>query len=397
MDKPAIMGGTPVRDSLLPYGSQWLDEEDIAAVVEVLRGGYITTGPKVGEFEAALAQYLGAPETVAVSSGTAALHTALAAAGVCAGDEVITTPLTFAASANAALYLGARPVFADIDPLSLNIDPADVAAKITAKTRAVVAVDFAGNPAPLDELLTLCRECDIVLIEDAAHAVGATYHGRKIGAVADLTTFSFHPVKHITSGEGGAVATVHPDHARTMRAFRNHGITSEARDRQARGQWAYEMVMLGYNYRLTDFQCALGMRQLGKLEAFLLRREEIADRYEAALGEIPAFETAPRTPGCRHAWHIYPLRVRPEILGMDRDAFFAAMRAENIGVNVHYMPVYHHPYYRDTLGYAPGLCPVAEDICARIVTLPLFPRMSDADIEDVVTAACKIAQAAQGG
>jgi len=388
-ERLAIHGGAPVRATVLPYGRQSLDDADVAAVTRALRSDWLTTGPRVAEFERRLAARVGVAHGVAVSSGTAALHAAAFAAGLGPGDEVIVPPLTFAATANAALYVGATPVFADVHADTLTLDPVRVAEKLTPRTRAIVAVDFAGLPADVDALRALGGPAGARLIDDAAHALGATLRGRPVGALADLTVFSFHPVKHVTTGEGGVVVTPDESLAVRMRRFRNHGITSDASDRFSRGEWHYEMVDLGFNYRLTDVQCALGLAQLDRLDAFLARRRAIAARYRAALAEVPGVALQRVPDEADHAWHIFPILLELDRLAADRRAIFAALRAEGIGVNVHYIPVYWHPYYQ-RLGYAKGLCPVAETLYERLITLPLFPAMTDADVEDVITAVRKV-------
>jgi len=388
-ERLAIDGGRPVRATPLPYGRHAIEEEDVQAVVMALRSGWLTAGPQVPEFERAFARLAGARHAVAVSSGTAALHAAAFAAGVGPGDEVVVPALTFAASANAVLYLGGKPVFADVRADTLNVDPADVAAKLNARTRAVMAVDFAGQPSDLDELPALARSRSVTLIEDAAHALGAEHRGRRVGSIADLTTFSFHPVKHVTTGEGGLVTTDSDEAARRLRRFRNHGLETEFRERDARGDVYSPMVDLGYNYRITDLQCALGLSQLGRLEALLKRRAEIAQRYRAELDPLPGLHLPAVAPHVRHVWHIFPVLLDLERLGADRRAVLAALRAENIGATVHYVPVYWHPYYR-ALGYARGLCPRAERAFERLLTLPLFPAMTERDVDDVVAALRKV-------
>jgi perosamine synthetase len=392
MTRLAIEGGAPVRSTLLPYGRQTVDEADIAAVAEVLRSDWLTTGPKVAEFERAWAERVGAQQAVAVNSGTAALHAAVFAAGIGSGDEVIVTPLTFAASANCVLYQGGRPVFADVQFDTLDIAPAAVEAAITSRTRAIIAVDYAGQPADLAELRAIAERRDLILIEDAAHAIGATYKGQPVGAISDLTTFSAHPVKHVTTGEGGLITTDDAQLAERMRWFRNHGITTDHRQRAEKGGWFYEMAALGYNYRLPDLNCALGLSQLRKLEGWLARRREIATRYTRALANLPAVQPLTIRADREPAWHIYPILLDTARLRADRAQVFAALRAENIGVNVHYIPVYWHPYYA-RLGYERGLCPVAEEAYERLITLPLFPAMSERDVEDVIEAVYKITEA----
>src|SRR5208282_5008210 len=305
----AVDGGIPVRDSLLPYGRQCIDEEDIQTVVDVMRSDWLTTGPKVEEFEEAFAAGVGAKYAISFSSGTAALHGAAFAAGLKPGDEAITTPMTFAATANCVLYLGATPVFADVSPDTLNIDPAQVAARITPRTRAILPVDYAGHPADMDAIQELASQHRCIVIEDACHALGAEYKHRRTGSVSDMTVFSFHAVKHLTTGEGGMVTTDHADFAETLRRFRNHGISSDARQRQTDNKWHYEMVLLGFNYRLTDIACALGLSQLKRLEENLSRRREIAARYAAAFSDLEGV-TVPAVRGdANPAWHLYPIRL----------------------------------------------------------------------------------------
>ena len=386
----AIHGGSPVRATFLPYGRQSVDETDIQAVVEVLRSDWLTTGPKVAEFEEAFAARVGATHALSFSSGTAALHAAAFAAGLKAGDEAITTPLTFAATANCVLYQGATPVFADVCGDTLNLDPGSIEAKISAKTRAILPVDYAGHPADLTSIVEIARRHNLVVIEDACHALGAEYGGRRVGSIADMTVFSFHPVKHITTGEGGMVATNDAKFAETLRRFRNHGISSDARQRQSAGQWHYEMVLLGFNYRLPDIVCALGIQQLKKLDANLARRREIAARYTEAFREIPGVIPPAVRAEANPAWHLYPIRLDLEKLTVNRAEVFRALRAENIGVNVHYIPVHLHPYYRERFGYKGGEFPVAEDAYERLISLPMFHGMSDGDAEDVIRAVGKV-------
>jgi perosamine synthetase len=385
----AIHGGTPVRKTMLPYGHQSIEETDIHAVVDVLRSDWLTTGPKVAEFEKAFAAHVGAKHGVSFSSGTAALHAAVHAAGVKDGDEVITSPMTFAATANCALYVGARPVFADVCNDTLNINVETLRAAITPHTRAILPVDYAGHPADLDPILKLADEHGITVIEDACHALGAQYHGRPVGSLAHMTVFSFHPVKHLTTGEGGMVTTGDPHFAEKLRCFRNHGITGDARQRQASGQWYYEMVSLGFNYRLTDIACALGLSQLPRLEQNLARRREIAARYTAALRKARGVVPPSVREGIEPAWHLYPIRLDLKKLCVSRAEIFAALRAENIGVNVHYIPVHLHRYYRERFGYRGGEFPVAESAYERLISLPMFHGMSDVDVDDVIEAVAK--------
>ena len=389
----AIHGGTPVRGTLLPYGRQSLDDEDIQSVVEVLKSDWLTTGPKVGEFEERFAEWVGAKHAVSFSSGTAALHAAAFAAGLQSGDEAVTTPMTFCATANCVLYQGATPVFADVSADTLNLDPQEAAKKISARTKAIIAVDYAGHPADLTALRELAAKHGLVLIEDACHALGAEYLGQRVGGIADMTVFSFHPVKHLATGEGGMVTTNDAKLAETLRRFRNHGISSEARQRQESGQWFYEMVLLGFNYRLTDIACALGISQLEKLEANLARRRAIAARYTRAFCDLPGIMVPAVRDGANPAWHLYPIRPKLEALSAGRTEIFRALRAENLGVNVHYIPVHQHPYYRERFGYKGGEYPVAEDAYERLISLPMFHAMTDQDAEDVVAAVGKVCDA----
>lgn len=391
----AIDGGTPVRGTLLPYSRQAIGEDDIEAVVDVLRSDWLTTGPKVEEFDDAFAARVGAKYAVSFSSGTAALHGAAFAAGLKPGDEAITSPMTFAATANCVLYQGATPVFADVSADTLNLDPEKIAERITPRTKAILPVDYAGHPADLDAILDLAARHGLIVIEDACHALGAEYRGaeyrkRLSGSIAHMTVFSFHPVKHLATGEGGMVTTDRADYAEALRQFRNHGISIDARHRHAEGQWHYEMVLLGFNYRLPDIACALGLSQLKKLEENLLRRREIAARYAASLRELAEITLPAVRAGVKPAWHLYPIRLNLEMLNADRGEVFRALRAENIGVNVHYIPVHRHRYYRERFGYRGGEYPVAENAYERLISLPMFHGMSDQDVEDVIRGVNKI-------
>jgi perosamine synthetase len=389
-DVLAVEGGTPVRQTMLPYGRHSISEEDIQAVVDVLRSDWLTTGPKVAEFEEAVAARVGAKYAVAFSSGTAALHGAAFAAGLQPGDEAITSPLTFAATANCVLYQGARPVFADVSPDTLNLNPDRLAERITPSTRAVLPVDYAGHPADLDPILALAERHGLTVIEDACHALGAEYKGRRTGSIAHMSVFSFHPVKHVATGEGGMVTTNRDDLAESLRRFRNHGISTDARQRLASGQWHYEMVLLGFNYRLTDLACTLGLSQLKKLEENLARRRQIAARYTAAFRNLRGVFVPSVRPHVNPAWHLYPIRVNPAHLSADRAHVFGALRAENIGVNVHYIPVHMHPYYRDRFGYKGGEYPVAEAAYEQLISLPMFHAITDQDVQDVIDALTKV-------
>lgn len=361
---------------MIPYGRQTIDDEDIRAVTEVLSSDWLTQGPKVAEFEAALAAYCGAKHAVTFANGSLALQGAYAAAGLREGDELVTTPLTFAATASAALWFGARPVFADIDPRTGNLDPAKAAAAVTEKTKVLAPVDYSGRPADLDAFRSLAKERGLVVVSDACHSLGARYKGRRVGALADMSVFSFHPVKSITTGEGGAVLTDSDEFAARLEAFRKHGVTRRHPD------WRYDVGMLGQNCRLTDIQCALGLSQLKKLDSFVARRRAIAKSYDQELRALPALELPPYD--ADSAWHLYPVRLKLSALTADRARVFQDLRAAGIGVQVHYIPVYDHPLYRG-LGYKAD-CPEADRFYAAELSLPIFPRLTDADRAAVVAA-----------
>jgi perosamine synthetase len=384
----AIDGGAPVRTTILPYAHQVIDERDLEAVAAALRSDWLTTGPRVPEFEATLAVETGARHAVAFSSGTAALHGAAAIAGLGLGDEAITTPMTFVASANAILYVGATPRFADVTPGSLLIDPAAVAAAVTPRTKAIVPVDYAGQPADYGALRGIADTAPggpLTIIADASHSLGATFNGRPVGTLADLTVLSFHPAKILTTGEGGAVLTDRDDLAAALRRFRNHGIGTEL---AARHDWTYAMVELGYNYRLTDIAAALGRAQLERLQEWLARRRHLAARYIDRLAGHPALVLPDIDARSDPSWHFMFVQLRLERLRVGRGGVYHAMRAEGIGVNVHYIPVHTHPYYRERF---PDLSlPVAESAYERLLTLPLHAGMQDADVDDVIGALDKV-------
>ncbi len=368
----------------IPYGKQSISEEDIQAVVEVLRSDWITQGPKIEEFEKAVALFSETPYAVAVSNGTAGLHAALHAAGIQKGDEVIVPPMTFAATANAVLYCQATPVFSDVDPSTLLLDPEKAAAKITSKTKAIISVDYAGHPGFYNELRETAQKHNLTFISDACHAIGAEYNGRKVGSLADMTVFSFHPVKHITTGEGGMVVTANPERAQKMRVFRNHGITTTQRQRSEKGTWIYEMTELGFNYRITDIQSALGIKQLEHLPGWLERRREIARRYTKLFSstEIRPLQVLD---GALHAYHLYVVRLPLSKMKKKREQVFHEMRDAGIGVNVHYIPVHLHPFYKKQLGTKPGLCPEAENAYEEILSLPMYSSLKDSEVDEVVT------------
>ena len=363
---------------VIPYGRQWLEQDDIDAVVEVLRGDFLTTGPAVPAFEAALASATGVPHAIALNSGTSALHAMYAAAGLVAGDEIVTSPLTFAATANAALYLGATVRFVDVEPDTGNLDPTGVAEAMGERTRLVVPVDFAGHPADYDALRAVADRHGAGLVADAAHSLGARYRGRPVGTLADATEVSFHPVKPITTAEGGAVLTADDDIARHAALFRTHGITREPLDlhHPDEGGWWNEQHVLGFNYRLTDIQAALGRNQLTKLDRFIARRREIAAAYDTALGDLDGIELPGRRPDVEPGWHLYVIRTRDPAR---RRPLFERLRSEGLGVQVHYLPVYWHPYYQG-LGYRRGVCPNAERFYQTAISLPIYPRMTDAEL-----------------
>ncbi|OPJ63284.1 UDP-4-amino-4,6-dideoxy-N-acetyl-beta-L-altrosamine transaminase [Clostridium oryzae] len=390
MSTLAINGGKPVRDTYLAYGRQSIDDNDIQAVVDVLKGDFLTTGPKVAEFENNIAAYVGAKHAVAVSNGTAALHMACFAAGIKNGDEVIVAPLTFAASANCVLYCGGTPVFADIDERTYNLDPNKIEDKITDGTRAIIPVDFTGQSVDMDKIRAIADKHKLTIIEDGAHALGSEYKEKKVGNIAELTEFSFHPVKPITTGEGGIVITNDDRLYERMLLFRTHGITRDEKlMTHSEGPWYYEQLDLGYNYRITDIQCALGSSQMQKLDKFIARRRQIVKAYNEAFKGIDEVITPFEPDYSNSGWHIYVIRLKLDKLKVSRKEVFEALRAENIGVNVHYLPVYLHPYYKK-LGYQEGLCPNAESVYQSIITLPLFPGMEKQDVDDVVAAVKKV-------
>jgi len=369
---------------VLPYGRQWVDEEDIQAVVNTLRSDWLTTGPMVEAFEKAIAEFVGAKYAVAFSSGTAALHGAMFAAGIAKNTEVLVPPMTFVATANSVVYQGGTPVFVDVDSDTLLLDTSKLRGKINSKTGAIIAVDYAGQPCNYTALHEIAKENNLTLISDACHALGAKYCDQKVGTLADLTVFSFHPVKHITTGEGGMVVTDNLDYATRMKRFRNHGIESDHRQRAEKGTWYYEMLDLGYNYRLTDIQCALGLSQLRKLPAWIERRREIAKRYDEAFAKEPCIKALEVDKNAFHVYHLYVVKLMLERLKVDRAEVFSNLRKAGIGVNVHYIPVHLHPYYQKTFGTKQGLCPVAESAYERIISLPMFPAMTNDDVNRVI-------------
>lgn len=389
-NKLAIFGGRPVRDTYLSYGKQWIDDNDINVVVDVLKGDYLTTGPNVKSFEKKVAEYVGAKYAVAVSNGTAALHMACYAAGIKDGDEVICTPMTFAASSNCVLYCGGTPVFVDIDPRTYNIDVNKIEEKITSKTKAIIPVDFTGQSVDMDEIRKIAEKYNLIIIEDAAHALGSEYKSKKVGISADMVEFSFHPVKPITTGEGGIIVTDNEGFYKKMLLFRTHGITrDENLMTHNEGPWYYEQIDLGYNYRITDIQCALGLSQMNKIDEFVNRRRRIVKMYNEAFKSVKEVITPFEADYSNSGHHIYILKLNLDMLRCTRKEIFEALQKENIGVNVHYLPVYLHPYYQ-SLGYVKGLCENAEELYERMITIPLFPKMTDEEAEDVVKGVKKV-------
>jgi UDP-4-amino-4,6-dideoxy-N-acetyl-beta-L-altrosamine transaminase len=390
-EKLAVRGGQPVRKEFLPYGHQWIDDFDIKAVTDVLKSYWITQGPKVSEFEKLIAEYCNAKYAVAFSSGTAALHAASFAVGISNGDEVITTPITFAADGNCVLFQKGNVKFADIKDGTYNIDPNKIKDKITRRTKAILPVDYAGQPCDLDEIKNIAERHHITVIEDAAHAIGAEYKGKKVGGLADITIFSFHPVKNITTGEGGMALTNNENYYEKLKMFRTHGIVKENKKmRRNEGEWYYEMQSLGYNYRLTDFQCALGISQFKKLEKFVEKRRDIANKYNEAFSEISEIKIPYEKRNVKSTYHLYVIQLKLERFKVDRKVIFDALRAENIGVHVHYVPLHLQPYYQEKFGYKRGDFPIAEGYYKRAITLPLFPKMNDGDINDVIDAVKKV-------
>jgi len=374
------------KSKIIPYGRQWIDEGDIKEVAKVLKSDWITQGPNIDEFERKIAEYSGAKYAVAVSSGTAALHVAYMAAGIGEGDEIITTPLTFAATSNMAVKCGAKPIFADIDESTLNIDIKKIEEKITPKTKAIVVVDFAGQPCDLDEIGELARKHNLLFIEDAAHALGSEYKGKKVGGMANLTIFSFHPVKLITTGEGGMVLTNSKDLYDKMRSLRHHGAVK----RPEIGGWYYDIEEPGYNFRITDLQCALGLSQFKKIGKFIKRRRDIVKKYNTAFKNIPQIIIPSEKEYVKSAWHIYPVQFRSEKLKMGRKEIFALLHENNIKVQVHYLPVHLHPFYKNKFGYKEGDFPKAERYYGQAISLPLFPAMTDKDVKAVIETVKKI-------
>lgn len=391
MEKPVIEGGKPVRDNFLPYGTHWIDQKEIDEVIDSLKSNWITTGPKMQKFEENFKNLIGSKYATAVNSGTAALHISTSSIEIKPGDEVITTPLTFVASANCIVYRGGTPVLADIKKDTYNIDPNEIRKKITSKTKAIIPVHFAGQPCDLDEILEIAEENNLYVIEDAAHAIDAEYKGKKIGNISDLTIFSFHPVKNITTAEGGMVTTNNNELNDKLLMFRTHGISRDAVKRFGKeGDFYYDMQYLGFRYNLSELHSALGIHQLYKLESFQKRRREIVEIYNKELKIIEEISVPYVKKDIKHSWHLYVIQLKLEKLKVDRNFIFKALRAENIGVNVHYIPVHYHSYYINKYGFKKGTMPNVESLFPRLITIPIFPKMSNEDVYDVINALDKV-------
>lgn len=388
---PAILGGTPIRKEPLPYAKQYIDDGDCREVINVLKSDFLTTGPKSREFEEIVANYVDAKYAVTFSNGTAALHGACYAAGIGVGDEVITTPITFAASSNCILYMGAKPVFADINTETFNIDINEIAKKITKRTKAIIPVDYTGQAVDIDAINELVKGTGIVVIEDCAHGLGTKYKGKPVGGLVDMTEFSFHPVKTVTTGEGGIITTNDKAYYDRLMNFRSHCITRDIAQMENKngGGWYYEQLGLGYNYRMTDFQAALGVSQMRKLDGFVERRKEIVGKYNDAFAELDGIILQKNESFSDTVNHLYVVKLDLVKLKADRREIYDALIAEHIGAHVHYIPVYWHPYYQK-LGYERGLCPKAEELYNSMLTLPLFPAMTDQDVQDVIDGIYKI-------
>lgn len=368
---------------IIPYGRQKISKADIRAVSDVLNSDWLTTGPMVQKFETAVAGFCKAKYSVAVNSGTAALHAAMNAIGIGPGDEVIVPPMTFAATANAVVFQKGTPVFADVDPDTLTIDPEKVRKKITAKTKAVIAVDYAGQMCAYDELRHIADEYGLVLVADACHSIGGKFDGKPSGSCADLSVFSFHPVKHITTGEGGMVLTDDESLAEKMRRFRNHGINRDATQRNDADSWTYEIEELGFNYRLTDFQSALGLSQLKKLKKWIQRRNEIAGVYDDFFAGQPLVTPLKKEANVLHAYHLYVVKLDFKAIGKSKSRFFKEMKEQGIGLNVHYVPVHLHPFYKKSMKTGKGMCPVSEKAYEDIFSIPIYPSMTNQDVQKV--------------
>ena len=385
------------RQEFLPYALPLIEDDDIEAVVDSLKSNWVTKGPKTAEFEKKFADYIGVKHAIAFNSCTAGLHTALIAAGIGEGDEVITTPMTFAASANVIIHAGATPVFVDIDPVTMNIDHTRIEEKITPRTRAIIPVHIAGFPCEMDEIMAIASKYNLFVLEDAAHAVHTRYKDKMIGSIGDATAFSFYATKNLMTGEGGMVTTDNDDLADKLRVYSLHGMSRNAWNRYtAKGSWHYEITYPGYKYNMTDIQAALGMTQLAKLDSMQKTRESIAYRYNQAFADLPELEIPTDREYARHAWHLYIIKLNLGIITVDRAEFIELLKEENIGTSVHFIPVHLHPYYRDTFRFKPGDLLQSERVYERIISLPLYPKMSDTDVQDVIDAVKRLLRQGDG-
>ncbi len=392
--KPASAGGRPVRDRFLPYALPSFGEAEKREVLEALDSGWITTGPRVRRLEEALAAKVGAGQAVCVDSCTAAMHLALVLQDLEPGDEVITSPLTFCSTVTSILHAGGTPVLADVEPDTLNLDPERAAAAVTERTRAILPVHYGGHPCEMDAILSTARSHGLTVIEDAAHAIGAAYRGRPVGTLGDFTCFSFYATKNITTAEGGALVTDDADAAERARVLALHGMNRDAWLRYTEsGSWYYEVVAAGFKYNMTDLEAALGLHQLARLDEFTGRRRELARRFDEAFADEAAVEIPAKRAEVDHAYHLYPIRLRLERLTVDRARFISELKAENIGTTVNFIPIHYHPFYREKLGLGKGSFPVAEAAYERLISLPLYPAMTDADADDVIAAVRKLARA----
>ncbi|MGH7847513.1 MAG: DegT/DnrJ/EryC1/StrS family aminotransferase [Candidatus Binatia bacterium] len=383
----------PARDHFLPFHSPVIGDEEIAAVVKVLKSGWLTTGAQVKEFERAFCGFVGARHAVAVNSGTAALHLALAAIGIQPGDEVILPTMTFAATAEVVLYLGARPVLVDCEPDTLNMDPDQLEAALTPKTRAIMPVHFGGQPCAMDRIRRFARDHRLQVIEDAAHALPARYQGQMIGTIGDITCFSFYATKTITTGEGGMATTANPEWSERMRVLSLHGINHDAWKRySAEGSWYYEILCPGYKYNLTDVAASVGIEQLKKCNLFFEARRRIGEAYDDGFADLPEIATPVCRPGVEHAWHLYVIQLQLERLTIGRKEFIEELKRANIGASVHFIPLHLHPYYREAFGYQPKDFTHAASVFERIVSLPIYPKMTDGDVDDVIRAVRSIVE-----
>ena len=391
MLKPAIINGKPVRSSFLPPFRHSIGEEEINEVVDTLKSDWVTTGPKTFNFEDIFSKKVDSKYAIAVSSCTAALHLAIVALGIGEGDEVITTPFTFAATAEVVENEKAKPVFVDVEKDTYNIDPARIEEKITDKTRAIIVVHYAGHACEMDRIMDIAKKNDLYVIEDAAHAIGSKYNNKSIGSIGDVTCFSFYATKNITTAEGGMITTNNEELADKMRILSLHGISKDAWKRySSEGSWYYEILYSGYKYNMSDLQASIGIHQIGKLDQMQKRREEIADKYNKSFAEIPQLTTPTVKNYATNAWHLYPVQVNDDLLSINRNEFIEALKAENIGTSVHFIPLHLHPYYKEKYGFKGSSFPNAESLYNHEISLPIYPKMADEDVDDVISAVKKI-------